>query len=203
MGQSKNHKIIKMINAKMNIERYQQLTQRTLPDLGTYNLNIAHMIFGLNSEMNELYDAKDSVNAGEELSDTAWYISNYANFTGLKLNKIYYFSIQKKNVKWYFTRLFSSKKSLLIKLGAAISKLTDLEKKELAYKKQVDAEKRQVMVKDILIALDNCYQYFNINVLDSLQKNIDKLKARYPEKFTEELANNRNLDLERKILEGK
>jgi NTP pyrophosphatase (non-canonical NTP hydrolase) len=32
--------------------------------------------------------------------------------------------------------------------------------------------------------------------------NIDKLKARYPEKFTNENAINRNLDVERKILEN-
>ena len=37
---------------------------------------------------------------------------------------------------------------------------------------------------------------------ESMQKtNIEKLKARFPEKFTEEKANNRNTTLERKILE--
>jgi len=37
---------------------------------------------------------------------------------------------------------------------------------------------------------------------DILELNIDKLKARYPEKFTEEKALNRDLDTEREILEG-
>ena len=36
-----------------------------------------------------------------------------------------------------------------------------------------------------------------------LQRNIDKLKARYPDKFSQEKALNRNLDKERDILEGK
>lgn len=36
-----------------------------------------------------------------------------------------------------------------------------------------------------------------------LERNIEKLKARYPEKYTDERANNRNIDIERKILEGK
>jgi hypothetical protein len=36
-----------------------------------------------------------------------------------------------------------------------------------------------------------------------LQTNIDKLKARYPEKFTENDALNRDLNKERNILEGK
>lgn len=35
----------------------------------------------------------------------------------------------------------------------------------------------------------------------AMQINIDKLKSRYPEKFTEELAKNRDLEKERSILE--
>lgn len=35
-----------------------------------------------------------------------------------------------------------------------------------------------------------------------MERNIAKLKARYPEKFTEESATNRDLEKERKILEG-
>jgi hypothetical protein len=44
----------------------------------------------------------------------------------------------------------------------------------------------------------------NINKWDLreiLETNINKLEARYPEKFTEDKALNRNLDIERKILE--
>lgn len=41
-----------------------------------------------------------------------------------------------------------------------------------------------------------------IKFLDMLQRNIDKLRARFPEKFTEERAENRNLSREREILEG-
>lgn len=41
------------------------------------------------------------------------------------------------------------------------------------------------------------------NFTGIMQKNIDKLKKRYPEKFTEEKAQNRDLTGERKILEGR
>ena len=37
---------------------------------------------------------------------------------------------------------------------------------------------------------------------DILDTNIAKLEARYPEKFTEDKAINRNLEAEREILEG-
>jgi hypothetical protein len=43
--------------------------------------------------------------------------------------------------------------------------------------------------------------HFGINYIDCLKTNISKLEARYPEKFTQENALNRNLENERKILE--
>lgn len=42
----------------------------------------------------------------------------------------------------------------------------------------------------------------NLNWNEGLERNIAKLKARYPEKFTTENATNRNLEAERAILEG-
>lgn len=38
---------------------------------------------------------------------------------------------------------------------------------------------------------------------DDLVTNIEKLRTRFPEKFTDEHANNRDLETERKVLEGK
>lgn len=43
----------------------------------------------------------------------------------------------------------------------------------------------------------------NTDMETTLTRNIAKLKARFPNKFTNEDAVNRNLDIERKILEGK
>lgn len=43
----------------------------------------------------------------------------------------------------------------------------------------------------------------DIDMEDALRKNINKLKARYPDKFTAEAALTRNLDFERSILEAK
>ena len=40
-------------------------------------------------------------------------------------------------------------------------------------------------------------------IIDVLKTNIAKLRKRYPEKFTEDAALNRDLDEERKVLEGK
>jgi NTP pyrophosphatase (non-canonical NTP hydrolase) len=40
------------------------------------------------------------------------------------------------------------------------------------------------------------------SLIDILDRNVAKLRARFPEKFTEDAALNRDLDAERKVLEG-
>jgi hypothetical protein len=46
-----------------------------------------------------------------------------------------------------------------------------------------------------------CYQY-NTDISNILDKNIDKLRARYGDKFSSEKAINRNLEVEKQILEN-
>lgn len=176
----------------MELREYQQQTKRTLPDLGSYQLNIDHMIYGMNSEFNEIMDAKDSVNLSEEYTDILWYLSNYCNFTGIDMTR-FTFSASKP----YHTR-----GNYFLHLVSEISKLTNLEKRELAYKKMVNPTERLDVVSSIFIALNDCFCVAGLNPHDAMEKNINKLKARYPEKFTEELALNRDLQTERKVLEG-
>ena len=180
----------------MELKEYQIATTRTMPDLGSFELNIAHMIMGLNSEYNELYEATDDVNRGEELTDYNWYLNNYATLRGIDL--------------WRVTEFHAGEYYKILKhddyvsqLQVSVSKLTDLEKKHLAYKRELTKLQILDAVIDVAERLNDCYVYFNLNPQDSMQKNIDKLKARFPEKFTEHDANNRDLITERKILEGK
>jgi hypothetical protein len=185
----------------MKLQEYQQATQRTMPDLGSIELNIAHMIMGMNSEFNELYDATDDVNRGEELTDYNWYLNNYATLRGVDIWRITEF-----HPSDYYKLL--KKDDYIEQLQVSVSKLTDLEKKHLAYKREITQLQIIDAIVDVAERLNDCYVYFNLNAEDCMQKNIDKLKARFPEKFAEGYdwrhdANNRDLEKERKILEGK
>jgi hypothetical protein len=179
----------------MTIIEYQKETTRTLPDLGTEQLNVLHMIMGMNSEFNELYEATDDVNKGEELTDINWYLTNYGNVKKYYLAKqfefrtnLYYYALEENNY--------------IEMLQVEISKLTDLEKKAFVYKKDIADVVFEEQMVQVAKRLNDCYAAFNIDPFDSMQKNIDKLKARFPEKFTEYHANNRDLKKEREILEG-
>jgi NTP pyrophosphatase (non-canonical NTP hydrolase) len=80
------------------------------------------------------------------------------------------------------------------------SELLDAYKKYIAYKKPLDLANLKEEVGDILWYIAN---YCNINgwsMEDIMATNIAKLRVRYPEKFDEFLAVNRNLNEEYKIL---
>ncbi len=78
----------------------------------------------------------------------------------------------------------------------------DMLKKHILYGKPLDEVNLKEELGDKLwytaLALDELKATFD----EVMQTNIDKLRARYPNKFTEADALNRDLDKERKILEG-
>lgn len=81
------------------------------------------------------------------------------------------------------------------------AEFTDMLKKHIFYGKPLDEVNLKEELFDMTwymaIALDALGYTFE----EGFKTNIDKLKARYPEKFTEEAATNRNLLKEREILE--
>lgn len=78
----------------------------------------------------------------------------------------------------------------------------DAVKKHLFYGKPLDGVNLIEECGDLLWYIAILCDYFDYPMEAIMQKNIEKLRARYPNKFTEADALNRNLDNERKILEG-
>ena len=178
----------------MELKQYQSEVKRTLPDLKASELNIAHMIYGLNSEFDEILNAVDNANLNEEAGDLLWYASNYCNIKNIDIWRVFSFS------KDYYRVLPND--DYIIQLQVEISKLTDIEKKVLAYKRETSYETFLNAITSVYERLNDCYVYYNMDPLDSMQKNIDKLRKRYPDKFSAYHANNRDLVGEREILEG-
>lgn len=69
--------------------------------------------------------------------------------------------------------------------------------------KKIDTVHLGEEIADCFWYLAILFRKFEIHQDDILQKNIDKLRVRYPAKFTSESALNRNLEAERDALEGK
>lgn len=80
--------------------------------------------------------------------------------------------------------------------------LMDAIKKHVYYGKPLDKVNVFEEISDVMWYCGILLDTLGYSMDDCLQVNIDKLKARYPGKFTEEAAINRDLTNERKVLEG-
>ena len=73
--------------------------------------------------------------------------------------------------------------------------------KTIATKEEFDVVNMKEEIGDIMWYIALLCTANNLSLENIMQQNIDKLKLRYPEKFTEEHANIRDLKKERKFLE--
>lgn len=79
--------------------------------------------------------------------------------------------------------------------------LTDIFKKGLAYGKEIDWVNVEEELGDIMFYIASFCRINGLNLEEIINTNVLKLESRYPEKFTQFHANNRNLEKERGILE--
>lgn len=90
---------------------------------------------------------------------------------------------------------------MLLGMVTETAELADVFKKDLAYGKEIDWINIQEEVGDLMWYVINFCTINGFDLEKILEQNIAKLEARYPEKFTVEKANNRDLEKERQILE--
>lgn len=179
----------------MTYNEYQIAASRTCVSLATTELDARHMKMGVMSEIGELIDAYkkelaygktiDLVNISEEWADVAWYLANEANRLNITL----------KEEPFTDTELYIFEKE---------SEDIDIEDMlwdfGLNFKKSQHDNSREIQDGFIMWEWLGTH-IFKIDTNKALENNIAKLKARYPDKFEQSLALNRNLEAERKELE--
>jgi len=90
---------------------------------------------------------------------------------------------------------------MILGMVTEVAELADVYKKNMAYGKPLDLVNVQEELGDLFFYIVNFSILNNFDLEKILQVNIDKLKARYPEKFTQEKAIKTDLAKERQILE--
>ncbi len=174
----------------MNIKEYQEQAKRTCVDLGEEK-NRQHMLMGIISEIGEITDAYkkelaygkqfDRVNLKEECSDVSWYIVNWATFNNIDLINP---TSNARMLSWIAEDVSNCEVDYLIDfifIGLDLSK------------PQLMLDRWYTICIKLGLSDEEFYQ--------GLSNNINKLKVRFPDKFTNEAALNRNLDAERTQLE--
>ena len=87
---------------------------------------------------------------------------------------------------------------MVLGMQTEAAEIADVYKKTIAYKKPLDFVNIKEEIGDIMWYIANLCNMNGWDLREILDVNIAKLEARYPEKFTEENAINRNLKKEKK-----
>jgi NTP pyrophosphatase (non-canonical NTP hydrolase) len=173
----------------MKFKEYLEQSEKTLSTQfnidGEKEQKVLHSIIGMLTEVEELMSVKDGVNLKEEISDVFWYSAI--------IYREYNFDFKYEYIK--------SENNILEFLNKTLV-LLDMFKKKIYYNKQIDDvlfEKQfhKSMNHIFSLCADN-----NLNINEIFELNIAKLMKRYGDKFSSESAINRNLEEERKIMEG-
>jgi NTP pyrophosphatase (non-canonical NTP hydrolase) len=90
---------------------------------------------------------------------------------------------------------------MLLGIITETGELADIFKKSLAYGKEIDWVNVEEELGDIMFYLASFCRINNLDFEKIINTNVLKLESRYPEKFTEYHALNRDLEKEREILE--
>lgn len=171
------------------INNYQERASRTLSKLPYQAADGAHMALGIATEIGELKKArnnKDLQNIREEHGDINWYIANECNIYGISFKDLYETAKEYRDAK--------------VSLTFKLDEFLDVHKRELAYGKKIeDHDMFDEMLPLVMFLMDIC-EWHGFSYEDALKINIEKLYVRYPEKFTNEDALNRNLDKEKEVL---
>lgn len=90
---------------------------------------------------------------------------------------------------------------MMLGIASESGEVVDAIKKYLLYGKELDLVNLDEEMGDLLWYIAIYLSYRDKTFEEIMEKNIAKLKTRYPNKFTSEDALNRNLEAERKVLE--
>ena len=198
------------MHTKLSHDQYLQLSERTMADCFYLNnqslINILHGAIGIQTEIAEIYEAfsevdpefldedVDMVNIVEESGDIAWYLAIIHRELDISYLDLRLHSPYQSPEEYFF---------VLERMNIASGNLLDMVKKKAFYDKSFELDKLKVYMSDIYSGIHWLLSNFSQKVLaEALAVNINKLEARFPEKFEIKNANVRDLDKERRILEG-
>ena len=166
-------------------------------------IRFLHGAMGLATEVAELQESGDATNLKEELGDLMWYSALICHEAPFDLENI---ELTARFVIGKFSPHHDVPRQLFLMferdLVRSSGRLVDALKKSVFYGRHLDMVK---MKEDLTIVICNIIKScnaFGIDYEDMKAKNIDKLRARYPDKFTESDALERDLDNEKKALGG-
>jgi NTP pyrophosphatase (non-canonical NTP hydrolase) len=180
------------------MENYRELAIRTeceyteqLLERAKGKVRLTHAAFGLGGEVAELRDAiasEERVNILEELGDFYWYLAIIENVCDTN------FIFDDGSV------IEGTVTEMVDDLEFQICRFMDALKRAIFYGTELSNDDLLFLGDDISLSLGNLCVKFESSVDEVRAANINKLKARYGDKFSEDRAVNRDLQNESNTL---
>lgn len=201
----------------MNASEYAPLARRTLKMMPDFRQHMIHMGLGIAGEFGELIDAVkkvhvygkpyDHTNAVEESGDVMWYVANL--LPELLVDPAYMqrgfdrgyeqgLALQAQVPIWESCNMGDMLLGLNQTVAAKAHELGRLNGAE------VPGSAFAVSIIEVFAGNVGVLNgLLGVDAGDAMQRNIAKLRARYPDKYSDGAALNRDLGAERSVLEGK
>ena len=184
----------------MMFNEYVELASRTNKErelnLNNEQSQVLHSLLGLSTELEELrgaLDLLDMPNIIEEIGDMLWYVHI--------LYDVYGFSYPEPSHPEVKLSSVLSVSHCVTSLSEFIADMMDLYKRHIFYNQELDVDELENMVDAVVYYLEILSYRSAGSMSEVMEKNIEKLAARYPEGFSDYHAVNRDLNKEREILE--
>lgn len=164
----------------MRLHDYQKLALQTL---NSKENQLLHSILGISGEVAEVIkDQHDKANTLQEIGDTLWYIAIGCDDLECDMEDL--------DLDWENGEYLTD--DLVVQSGI----LTDRIKRTMFYKTELPKELMLKCFGCLIVTLGHLAQEHGSTLEYCMEKNIAKLKTRYPEGFSEERAVNRNVTKE-------
>ena len=180
-------------------------TESTAKDLNDLNLRLLHAALGMATEIIELEEdffkvkyknfALDHINVKIECGDVFWYIAIAADVLNLNITEI--FKNPQYRLEISTTPPYHSE---MVKIE--VGNFLDIIKRHIFYRKLYNIDKIKEILTNITIEMCKLVYSLNFDLDDVLEKNISKLRSRYPDKYSDILAIERDSETERKLFSG-
>jgi len=176
-------------------------------------------------QLNTIYRLEeiDIVNLSEELADIMWYIANFFESQNCNIEEKVSFLTHSFNIKNISLDQFQEycyevnkgnraeqnfiKKDVYdviyhsCELNHLIGDVTNIVKKHVFYGIELNRDSLMYALTGIVCVIAAAFESFDLSMSEALEKNIKKLKIRFPENFNEAHALSRDTKKEREVLE--
>lgn len=160
---------------------------------GVDGIRLTHMSLGISNEIGELFFATDPLHVREEIGDLCWYCAGVASVYGLSFSEV-----------WEHAEPLLEKTpegpSVVASLAVEAAKIAEQVKKHVFYGKTANREIIiDAVIRVVWMAAYIC-KLSGVSFESVLSENIAKLRARFPDKFTESEAVDRDKAAEYKAM---